>query len=205
MNTPDRKKFAYIACATLIATLGAHFPHLHAQVPREGARRETTREVEAKRMANERARSNFLKAEVAQSLRVTPVELAEFIKAELKNDAKAKEAYTQLFASLSASVKPGARAEDFRAAEVQSETLSSFIALKRSNLVSDFHIGAKDLVAISKAWTPTQKENFARTLRRASVIASERGRSKVLTMEDAFERALKEEGRLDKYREGCRF
>lgn len=133
---------------------------------------------------------------VARRLNVSAEELHEFLNNQVKDRESIKTLLTEVVAP-----ERGKSADELVKKAQLEEILGSYIKLRRSGLADSFHISEIDLVEINNTWTPTQKTNFERVLRRAAEIAKT---SRAATLEEAFEISLKENGFLEAYRRGCR-
>ncbi|MEK6706841.1 MAG: hypothetical protein AABZ06_13745 [Bdellovibrionota bacterium] len=171
-----------------------------APVPRARSIRAGRQEIrkEERKRASESLRGEARMVEAASKLGLHERELSEFFK-DSRLGLEAKAVWSKLLREISVT-KTSAKAIDFHSAELLADTLSSFIQLRRSGLVGDFHIEATDLLAMHKSWTLEQRTNFGRALRR-SVEISREGRA--VSLEEAFEKALDELGYLEEYRLGC--
>ncbi len=147
------------------------------------------RPTEPRRTVEQRGRHDRMQnkaelLELAQKLSVPEAQLVAFLKVETKTSKENKQAWSQLLTEIQKS-------------QVARESVRSYIEMRNSRVIDDFHIRGTDLLAIQKNWTPVQKANFAKVLQRMAEISNT---GRVLTAEQAFEQAMKENGFWEKYR-----
>lgn len=141
--------------------------------------------------------------EMTQKMKITSTEFVDFFKAEKSAGRLTKEssaAWAKLLSTVSARPKTGATATDFENADLSAETLGSYIKLRKSGLADNLDVREASLVDVQKTWTTTQRANFAKTLKRAAELSQS---GQYVTAQDAFEKALDEQGYLEKYKKGC--
>lgn len=194
------KSFSAALAAVVVASLALTFEAMAKTKRGRAARPEMDRKLEREKFEREfRTNEKVRLSEVSRRLNIPAKELSEFFK---NGSASSKTAWKELFKEMSVDSNRNATRHDYKNADVLSEMVGSYVRVRKSGLVDNFHIREADLVEINASWTFEQKSNFTRVLRRASEIAQQG--SKVTTIDEAFEKALSELGYLEKYRKGCK-
>lgn len=150
--------------------------------------------IEANQGKAEATKAKSRMAEVAQKLNISASELSAFFKAEINTGNK--RAWSELLVMVTAKPKANATKEDLQHSALASQIVSSYINLRKANIVDNLTVRETDLVEIQKTWTITQKTNFAKVWARAEVLVAS---GKFNTKEDAFQQALSDTGYQAKY------
>jgi len=134
--------------------------------------------------------------EVSQKLGLPAAEVAKFFKEEIDSGKANMLAWAELLQGIT-TIKRNATKEDFQKQDIMARNLRSYVQIRKSKLANDLHIRESDLLDIQKNFTLDQQTNFGKVLQRASELSNS---GKLVSMDAAFEQALKETGYYNKYR-----
>lgn len=133
-------------------------------------------------------RDRKVESNIVKTLGVAKTEIASTMK-EFKNDPAEYQALTRML-----------RQSQGKGSTENTRLLSAYLKLMNT-AVGEFHMKPSVLEGRVKNWAPASKANLAANLEGAVKVASE---NRAVTREDAFNRSLKETGRLEKYKERCK-
>ncbi|MCO5143251.1 MAG: hypothetical protein M9962_09205 [Oligoflexia bacterium] len=173
------KTFTFLASLSILLSISSDL-EAAGRTTNKGNTIRSRKQIDEKIAKGVDARVNSEMASLASKLDIPPKEFTDFIASEKASPNSAKDVWAKLFAR-SQEAKSG----------LSQQVLSSYLKVRTSKTIDNLSVREKDILEIQENWTVRQQGNFNLVLARTAEIARS---GKEITMESAYQRALKELG-----------
>ncbi len=192
---PSVKTVQIASLSTILALSSGAFIHPAFAAGARENRVESRADMDARLGKDASAEGKLKLSETAERLGMQARDLSEFFQKQLKDGAADMHAWAKLLKDITP--KARAAAADIAAADIALTNVRNYLEIRNSRAADNIEIREADLAEIQEKWSLEQKANFGKVLEKTVELVKS---GKFATTEEAFEAALKAEGRYSKYR-----